>query len=58
MANISYRKLKNIYRSLFDEGGGAPKSGVKAGEVTVNFPELPKPNKSPITINTPEAAYP
>ena len=38
-------------------GGGAG-GGVTLGDIKVNFPPLPQPNNSPITIKTPEAAYP
>lgn len=38
--------------------GGGGGGSVKAGPISVKFPPIPKPNNSPITINTPEAAYP
>ena len=38
--------------------GGGGGGSVKAGPISIKFPPIPKPNKSPITINTPEAAYP
>ena len=39
-------------------GGGGGGGSVKAGDIMIKFPPLPAPNKSPITIHTPEAAYP
>lgn len=40
-------------------GGGGPGGGISTKDgLKINFPKLPPPNKSPITINTPAAAYP
>lgn len=39
-------------------GGGGGAGSVKAGPISIKFPAIPSPNKSPITINTPAAAYP
>ena len=44
-------KLKGI------KGGGAGGS-IQAGDVSINFPALPKPNNNPINITTPAASYP
>lgn len=68
--NIGRRKLMKFFdiesqdenRRLIVGGmGGGPGKGggisTKDG-LKVNFPPLPPPNRSPITINTPAAAYP
>ncbi len=41
-------------RGLKGGNGGS----IKAGKISINFPKLPQPNKSPITINSPASAYP
>lgn len=41
------------HRGLSSQNGS-----IKAGKITINFPALPKSNKSPITINQPASAYP
>lgn len=37
--------------------GGEDESGnngsIKVGDISINFPSMPKPSNSPVTINTP-----
>lgn len=51
------KESKSLSRRL-NFGLPSPNGGVTAGAVSVAFPPLPLPSNTPITINTPEAAYP